>query len=104
VRDRIPAIIRASGELPNSRPMEQDEYRRELLYKLIEGAEEVRQAGYDPESPMFVKELADVSEVFDAILKEFEVPIETVEAAQEQRRRERGGFEDKIFLESVQQN
>lgn len=102
IRDKIPAIIRANGELPNTRPMDQDEYRRELLYKLIEEAEEVRQAGYDPESQGFVKELADVSEVFDAILKEFDVSIETVEATQEQRRRERGGFDDKIFLESVQ--
>ena len=101
VRDRVPEIIRAGGEVPNTRTMEQDEYRRELLYKLIEEAEEVRQAGYDPSSAAFTEELADLLEVFDAILKEFSIPIETVKTIQAQHRRTRGGFDDKVFLESV---
>lgn len=102
VRDKIPSIIRANGELPNTRPMNTDEYRRELLYALIEEAEEVRQAGYDSSGNSFLKELADLSEVFDAVLKEFDVRPEVVESVREQRRKERGGFDDKIFLESVQ--
>jgi len=81
--------------------MDTGEFRRELLYKLIEEAEEVRQAGYDPDSNDFVKELADLSEVFQATLKEFGVSSEDVEKVREERRKERGGFDDKVFLESV---
>lgn len=103
VRDRIPEIIRANDELPNTRTMETDEYRRELLYKIIEEAEKVRAAGYDLENHEdLITELADVAEVFDAILEEFDVSPELLESVQEKRREERGGFKDKIFLESVQ--
>jgi len=42
VRDNIPEIIRADSQIPNVRTMETDEYRRELLYKLIEESEELR--------------------------------------------------------------
>ena len=103
VRDKIPAIIRANDEIPNIRTMDTDEYRRELLYKLIEEAEEVRQAGNNSDSEAaFIRELADLAEVFDTTLEEFGISKETLEQEQGKRRTERGGFKDKIFLESVQ--
>lgn len=103
VRDNIPAIIRANGEIPNIRTMDTDEYRRELLYKLIEEAEEVRKAGYDLKpGEALLKQVADLAEVFDATLTEFEITPEILATARSKRRKERGGFEGKIFLESVQ--
>jgi len=103
VRDKIPEIIRSNDEMPNIRVINGDEYRRELLYKLIEEAEEVRQAGYDANDKIgLVRELADISEVLDAILTEYSISKETLKIAQEERRKERGGFEEQIFLESVQ--
>ncbi len=101
-RDNVPNIIRANGETPNVRVMNTDEYRRELLYKLIEEAEEVRQAGYDPEGIEFVTELADLKEILEAVLTEFEIKQELLEKLREDRLAERGGFAEKIFLESVQ--
>tara|TARA_B100000745_G_scaffold205743_1_gene136017 strand:+ start:7162 stop:7494 length:333 start_codon:yes stop_codon:yes gene_type:complete len=102
VRDNIPNIIRANGETPNVRIMNTDEYRRELLYKLIEEAEEVRQAGYDPDGIEFVTELADLAEVLDAVFVEFEIKQDLLEKLREDRKSERGGFAERIFLESVQ--
>lgn len=102
VRDNIPDIIRKNGELPNIREMDTDEYRRELLYKLIEEAEEVRQAGYDPAERSFMTELADLSEVLGAVMKEFNINADELAETQRKRREERGGFDNRVFLESVQ--
>ena len=103
VRDNIPEIIRANGELPNTRVMEADEYRRELLYKLIEEAEELRQEGHEPVDADFIKELADVHEVLDALIAEFDISRDELVRVQEERREKRGGFGERIFLESVQE-
>jgi len=102
VRDNVPDIIRANGDMPNVRIMQQDEYRRELLYKLIEEAEEVRKAGYDPDGIEFVTEIADLREVLDAVLKEFGIDEVLVQKIQDERRAKRGAFTKKYFLESVQ--
>ena len=102
VRDRIPEIIRRNGEMPTVRVMDTDEYRRELLYKLIEESEELRQAGYDSQDPQFLAEVADVAEVFDAILDEFAVTREGLDEMRAKRAEERGRFKEQIFLESVQ--
>lgn len=101
VRDRIPEIIRRNGEMPTIRTMDADEYRRELLYKLIEEAEDLRQAGYDPANPQFLVEVADVAEVLDAILDEFAVTREELDEMRAKRAEERGRFKEHIFLESV---
>jgi len=104
VRDKVPEIIRGNSNLPNVRIMDKDEYRRELLYKLIEDAEEVRKAGYDlNDTTELIKELADLSEVFDAVLTEFDISKETIRLVQEKCCKDRGGFTEKIFLESIQQ-
>lgn len=103
VRDAIPEIIRANGEIPNTRVMDTHEYRRELLYKLIEEAEELRREGYEPVDADFIKELADVGEVLDAIVAEFDISRDELVRVQEERREKRGGFGERIFLESVQE-
>lgn len=101
VRDKIPDIIRGNKEMPMTRTMETDEYRRELLYKLIEEAEEVRQAGYESDSAELMSELSDVMEVYLAILTEYNLNADEIEKLRLERAEKRGGFKDKIFLESV---
>ena len=81
--------------------MDTDEYRRELLYKLIEEAEEVRRAGYDASNPKFIKQLADLQEVFSAVIKEFGIDETTLEAARKSKLEERGGYSERVFLEAV---
>ena len=102
VRDKVPELIRANGEIPTIRTMDTDEYRRELLYKLIEEAEEVRKAGYNASDPRFIKELADLQETFSAVKEEFSIDEASLEKVREKKLEERGGYNERVFLESVQ--
>lgn len=104
VRDKVPDIIRAKGDIPNTREMDKDEYRRELLYKLIEEAEEVRRAaGYDSKNDaIMLEQLADVHEVLETILREFNIPLDELKETQDAKRENDGALEKRIFLESVQ--
>jgi len=95
VRDRIPEIIAANGRQCGTEIMSGDEYRRALLAKLIEEAQEVAAAAEDDE---LVKEIADLYEVIDALLVAFDLDRGTVSAIQHKRRDERGGFEKRIKL------
>lgn len=95
VRDRIPEIIAADGRQFGTEIMSDDEYRRALLAKLVEEAQEVAAAAEDDE---LVKEIADLYEVIDALLVAFDLDREAVLAMQQKRRDERGGFEKRIKL------
>jgi predicted house-cleaning noncanonical NTP pyrophosphatase (MazG superfamily) len=103
VRDNIPAIIRADGAVPNVRVMDTDEYRRELCYKLIEEAEEVRKAA-DAFKDELPKEIADVLEVLYAIITEYGFSGTDIECIRTERVTTRGGFAQKLFLDSVDQD
>jgi len=94
VRDRIPDIIAAEGRQCGTEIMSDDEYRRALLAKLVEEAQEVAAADRDK----LVKEIADLYEVIDALLIAFDLDREAVLAMQQKRHDERGGFEKRIKL------
>ena len=94
VRDRIPEIIAAEGRQCSTEIMSDDEYRRALLAKLVEEAQEVAAA----DRHELVKEIADLYEVIDALLIAFDLDRETVLATQQKHRDERGGFEKRIKL------
>ena len=90
VRDRIPELIRAGGETPITRVLEEQEYRVHLEAKLDE---EVGEFHRDRN----LEELADILEVVYALadgLGGREVLLRLYEKKHEAR----GGFRDKIFL------
>jgi predicted house-cleaning noncanonical NTP pyrophosphatase (MazG superfamily) len=66
------------------------EYRQALREKLVEEATEVANAEKNSD---FIKELADVCEVLDALMAAYEISGEQVKAIQQKRRESRGGFE-----------
>jgi predicted house-cleaning noncanonical NTP pyrophosphatase (MazG superfamily) len=99
VRDRIPEILEQKHLLYEVRTLKAHEKMPALLQKLLEEAEELRAAS--PEER--VAELADVAEVMDALCHEFGVSWEQVCAIQEQKRRDRGGFEEGYVLEWVEE-
>jgi predicted house-cleaning noncanonical NTP pyrophosphatase (MazG superfamily) len=100
VRDRIPAIIRADGGHPVTRVLDEGGYRQALLDKLAEEAEEAARA-----SPAdFPGELADVLEVLRALTAAAGMSWEQLLTLADDKRNRRGGFDGKIFLESVQQD
>jgi predicted house-cleaning noncanonical NTP pyrophosphatase (MazG superfamily) len=93
VRDRIPDICRSNGDTPHFRVLEDEsDYTDALTAKLVEEANEVRK------TPS-IEELADTYEVLLAIAKVLGHSAEDIERARAAKAEERGGFENRIYLE-----
>lgn len=100
VRDKIPETIAARGGRPVTRILPHDDYARVLREKLREEADEAIGAQtYDA----LVAELADVLEVVRAIQKVNGISDEHLETVRAAKLAERGGFEARIYLESVEE-
>lgn len=96
VRDKIPEIISANGGKTKVKFLNDDEYIHALENKLIEECSEVISAK-NLESKK--EELADVLEVIYSISSFFEIPFVEVEKIRESKKKSRGGFESRVFLE-----
>jgi predicted house-cleaning noncanonical NTP pyrophosphatase (MazG superfamily) len=95
VRDRIPEIIEASGHKCETRVLSDDEYLVELKNKLQEEVNEYLESGS-------VEELADIIEVVHSLSAQSGSSIESVEEMRSNKVNERGGFKEKIFLNTVE--
>lgn len=96
VRDLIPRIIRADGRDPLTRVLSESEYERELHVKLGEESAELREASGE----QVLEELADVYEVLCAMAAHRGYSIQNVARKAAEKRVERGGFDDRLWLES----
>jgi predicted house-cleaning noncanonical NTP pyrophosphatase (MazG superfamily) len=97
VRDRIPEIIKNSGNQCETTILSDQEYQKALRQKLIEEATEVATAS--PEK--LVQELADLYEVIDALIAVTKIDKAAILSQQRKRQEERGGFSAKIQLIST---
>ncbi len=96
VRDKIPEICLANGDIPVIRHLEDDNaYLSALTDKLGEEAAEVK-------ATPTLEELADTLEVVYSIGKALGITPEQIEEARVQKAEERGGFDDRIFLISTE--
>jgi predicted house-cleaning noncanonical NTP pyrophosphatase (MazG superfamily) len=95
VRDGIPAVIKNDNQTPVIRTLDNDEYKRQLLEKLIEEATELRDSNGD------LGERADIAEVLRALDDVLGYTDDEIETARAQKAAKRGGFEQKIFLEKA---
>ncbi|NCO10702.1 nucleoside triphosphate pyrophosphohydrolase [Candidatus Saccharibacteria bacterium] len=96
VRDKILEIVRANGETPHYRILKNDaEYLQALLDKDVE-------EGLELAEDTNIDELADKLEVLYAIAKHQGYTPEQIEQARQEKAVRRGGFEDRIFLESTE--
>ena len=97
VRDKIPFIIEKSGKTCKYHFASYDEYKTSLYEKLREELDEfINTPCYD--------EAADMYEVFSAICDLHELNMIHVECTAVDKRAERGGFADRIMLESVDES
>lgn len=96
VRDLIPEIIRTNGREPVTWQLSEEEVLGALTSKLLEEAEELRAA--EPHEQL--EEAADVYEVLRAIAGVLGVSMDDVVARAEKKRAERGGFDQRIWLET----
>lgn len=94
VRDKIPEIVRNSGNQCETTTLSKIDYIKALHQKLVEEANEVAIAS--PEE--LVQELADVMEVMDALIAATGIKLDTVKEIQTQKRSQRGGFDNRVKL------
>ncbi|OZC67263.1 phosphoribosyl-ATP pyrophosphohydrolase [Rhodococcus sp. 06-462-5] len=95
VRDLIPSIIEASGRVPKYRILETEDYGNALIDKLFEEAREFRDASTEGRP----EELADVLEVVRALAAHLGLTNEALDTVAADKRSQRGGFEQRIWLE-----
>ena len=95
VRDRIPQIIAADGRSAEVRVLDGPAYETALLDKLLEEAQELREAS--PEQRL--EEAADVYEVLLAVADLSGLSIDDVASRADVKRAERGGFRERLWLE-----
>jgi len=94
VRDKIITIVGKSGRKVNYSKLNNEDYLNELFKKLIEEVNEfTKEKSKD--------ELADVFEVIYAIMESKSIDINEIEKIRLNKKLERGGFEDKIFLKEI---
>ena len=94
IRDKIPEIINSKGKNYAIRIAGDMEYKNMLRRKLLEEAEEFQ------DEPC-KEELADVLEVFYAILQAEGFSLDDIEKIRRKKDDERGAFNKKIILEKV---
>ncbi len=92
VRDKIPEIMINGGSKPVIHVLNDEEYLTELHKKLLE---EVNEYLLDNN----IEELADIMEVFYAILRAKHIDVEELEKVRLSKANKRGVFDEKIFLE-----
>ncbi len=91
VRDRIPEIIKANGEVPKTRILKDDDYLQALVNKLDEEVLEFK-------TDHSLEELADIQEVVLA-LADVIADRQQLDDVRFQKAEERGAFKQRIFLE-----
>jgi predicted house-cleaning noncanonical NTP pyrophosphatase (MazG superfamily) len=94
IRDKLPQIMRASGIQVFERVMEKDEYLKRLKDKLLEEAKEVIASGSEKEMR---EELADLLEVMLSLAKAYGMEFADIQQAAEQKRADKGGFDNRIY-------
>ncbi|MGC9780167.1 MAG: nucleoside triphosphate pyrophosphohydrolase [Candidatus Heimdallarchaeota archaeon] len=95
VRDKIPSIILADGRKPKTKKIESDEELKILLAdKLIEESHEYL-------NNKKIEELADIMEIILTILKIENIDLSDFERMRLEKKRDRGGFDEQIYLISV---
>jgi predicted house-cleaning noncanonical NTP pyrophosphatase (MazG superfamily) len=97
IRDKISEIIKQNGSNLKTRILDDEEYKKELLRKIVEEAQEVLETNGDKKE--LTKEIGDVLEVINYLTDAFELDKQEVEKIRKERKDSRGGFDKKIFLE-----
>ncbi len=95
VRDRIPEIIHSRGERVSWHIASANEYKEALKTKLAEEVLEYLDSGE-------IVELADILEVIHSLTALEQIPREQLQLIQKKKQEKRGGFDQKIMLDTTQ--
>lgn len=100
VRDKIPEIIKSKGEFPDVSQLSADDFKMALKAKMVEESQELNEATDRSE---VLNELSDIAELIRAVAQNYEIPLEEIESYRLKKLRERGGFEKRLRLNSVEE-
>ena len=98
VRDKIPSIILKSGKAVLFYYADDEEYIKRLKDKIVEEANEVKDA---KSSGDMIMELADLYEVMVTLARQYNVPLSFIQQLASDKREAKGGFEKRIILEQL---
>ena len=96
MRNKIPEIIETDGKKCTTHILSEEEYLQALDVKLSEEVAEYQQ-------DKSLEEMADVLEVLRAICVARGYTIDELEEMRTKKAKERGGFENRVFLEGVKE-
>jgi predicted house-cleaning noncanonical NTP pyrophosphatase (MazG superfamily) len=94
-RDNAPRMMEKHGSIIHVKQLSDLEFDNELRLKLLEEAQEVKEAASKQE---LMQELADLYEVIDSLIALHKIDKEQVLHAQEQKRNDRGGFMGRAYV------
>lgn len=98
-RDKGLEGFKAQDIIPQYKILTGDEWRTELQRKLIEEASEVHEAKNIEE---LSAELADVLEVINGLCKAYNISTQELEQIRQKKYEERGGFEQGLYIETLE--
>ncbi len=98
IRDKIVDIIEKDGKKAIVSTLNDEQYKEELLKKLLEEANEVANSSNSNE---MLEELADVLEVIRYLAKINGKELNDIVTIADKKKEKRGGFDDKVFLEKT---
>jgi predicted house-cleaning noncanonical NTP pyrophosphatase (MazG superfamily) len=98
IRDKIPEIIKSKGEKPKIRRLNDEEFKGELKRKILEEGRELVEGSEEN----VINELADLQEIIDTILRTEGFSKSKFKKFQTEKRKRRGGFNKRLFLEFVE--
>ncbi len=102
VRDKIIDKIINNNENPNFRYLNNEEYKIELIKKLGQEYKELKDAIDKENKEDILNESADVIEVIKSIVLLNNNSFDDIIHAMNQKKEKNGGFDKKIYLESVE--
>ena len=98
-RDKSLQGFESEGLIAHYKILAGKELCHELKHKLIEEAEEVKDT---QELGELTAELADVLEVIDGLCKAYGIDADELARIKEEKKRERGGFEEGFYVEAIE--
>lgn len=100
VRDKIPEIIEANGNIPYTRKLDELQFERELNLKFYEELDELIEANDDKR----VDELVDIFELVRAYSKYLGVDFKELVELADKKNELNGSFDSRLYLEKVINN
>lgn len=94
IRDKLPELLRHKGVIVYQRALEDEEFISRLKEKLIEEANEIKEAKTKDE---LTEELADILEVLRTLANISGISIEEIEKIRLKKREFKGGFDSRIY-------